>query len=404
MKAAIVVIDGIGDRPLKKLGSKTPLEAARRRNLDYIASRAINGLLYPVAPGIRPGSDTAHLSILGYDALSSYTGRGPFEAAGAGIKVKPGDIALRCNFATVDDNLVVLDRRAGRKIPQEEKEVLEKVINEIELEEAEIIFKSTLDHRGALVLRGKNLSDRISDTDPHVEGERIKKAAPLDKSKEAEKTCEILNEVITTAHKKLKTLEINKKREKEGKKQINMLLTRGAGKAPAYQSFSEKYNMKGACIATVALVKGVGRFVGLEGIEVKDDASITELGEAALKTLEKYDFVLLNIKACDDASHDKNPERKIAAIEEIDSMLRIFLEFIGENYLVLLGDHTTSCSRGDHCAEPTPIAIAGPEVRVDDARKFTEREAAKGALGHIRGSEVMPILIDLLNRSEKFGA
>jgi len=404
MKAAIIVIDGIADRPIKKLGNKTPLESARRRNFDYIASRAINGLLYPVAPGVRPGSDTAHLSILGYDALTSYTGRGPFEAAGAGIEVMPGDIAFRCNFATVDDNLVVLDRRAGRKIFPEEKETLEKVINEIELEEAEIIFKTTLDHRGALVLRGKNLSDKISDVDPHAEGERVKKAVPLDKSKEAEKTCKVLNELITTVHKKLKALDINRKREKEGKKQVNMLLTRGAGMAPEYQKFSEKYGISGACIATVALVKGVARFVGLKDIEVSSDASISELGESALKALEKHDFVLLNLKGCDDASHDKDVERKIAVIEEIDGMLRIFLDFIDENYVVLLGDHTSSCTRGDHCAEPTPIAIAGPEVRVDGVRKFTEREAAKGALGHIRGKEVMPILIDLLNRSEKFGA
>ena len=405
MKACIIVLDGIGDRPLKKLGNKTPLEAARRRNLDYIASRGINGLLHAVDIGIRPGSDTAHLSILGYDALSTYTGRGPFEAAGAGIDVKPGDIAFRTNFATVDKNLVVVDRRAGRKIEEEEKKVLEELINSVNIgDDVEIIFKTTLDHRGALVLRGKKLSDKISDSDPHEEGKRVKKIMPTANSEEAKRTSEILNELITTLHKQLKALKINEKRRKQKRKEINMLLLRGAGKAPRYEKFEKRYKLKGACIATVALVRGVGKFLGLDVINVSEKASIKELGELALKTCEKYDFVILNIKHCDDASHDRNEKRKIALIEEIDAMLASFKGFIKENYLAILGDHTTAISRGDHCAEPTPVTIAGPEVRSDNVEKFTEREAAKGALHAIKGNHIMPILIDLLNKSEKFGA
>jgi 2,3-bisphosphoglycerate-independent phosphoglycerate mutase len=168
MKCLLVVCDGMADRPIKELGGKTPLEKANTPNLDSIAKNGVSGIVDTIAPGIRPGSDTAHLAILGYDPLKNYTGRGPFEAAGVGIEVQPGDIALRCNFATVDENEVVLDRRAGRI--GEGTEELAQAINDLKIPGVEIKFKESTKHRGALVLRGEGLSHQVSDSDPHREG------------------------------------------------------------------------------------------------------------------------------------------------------------------------------------------------------------------------------------------
>lgn len=216
MKCIILIIDGMADRPTKENDYKTPLQAAKTPNMDKIAEEGINGIMDPISPGIRVGSDTAHLSILGYDPYKVYTGRGPFEAAGVGVDVKPGDIAFRCNFATVDENFVVLDRRADRI--REGTDKLAETINSMKLEEdVEIIFKESTGHRAVLVLRGENLSDKITDADPKVENKRVKDVKPLDDSFEAKFTASILNKFVKNSYKLLEKHPINLKRIKEGK-------------------------------------------------------------------------------------------------------------------------------------------------------------------------------------------
>jgi len=193
-KALILIGDGMGDRPVSQLGGKTPLEVAQTPNLDRIAREGECGLMDPIAPGIRAGSDTSHLAILGYDPFECYTGRGPFEALGIGMDVKPGDIAFRCNFATVDEDLVVLDRRAGR-IREGTHELAEALNEEIgEIEGVRCIVKESVEHRAALILRGEGLGDKVSDVDPHETGRKIHEAEGEDEP--SRRAARVLNEFV----------------------------------------------------------------------------------------------------------------------------------------------------------------------------------------------------------------
>jgi len=402
MKCLLVICDGMADRPVKALSGRTPLEAAKTKNLDALAKSGIMGIVDTIAPGIRPGSDTAHLAILGYDPVVYYTGRGPFEAAGVGLDVRPGEIAIRCNFATVDEAGVLVDRRAGR-ISEGTVELAE-AINGTVIPGIGIRFKASIGHRCALVIGGEGLSPNVSESDPHSEGVKPHRVEPLDRSLEAKHTADMLNRFIRECGKVLASHPVNAKRVSEGMKPANTLLLRGAGVAPSIASFGEKYGLKAGCIATMALVRGVGRFCGLSVVGADVETDISGLVKMALDATSEYDFVLLNIKAADDATHDGDAEKKIVAIEEIDRALGGLMDFTGENYLAVLSDHTSSISRRDHTGDPVPILIAGPEVRCDDTSVFTERAAAKGGLCRIRGQDIMNILIDLMNRSEKFGA
>lgn len=387
MKALMLICNGIADRPLKELRGKTPLEVARHENMDKLARGGVSGIVDPIAPGVRAGSDTSHLAILGYNPYEVYTGRGPFEAAGLGLELKQDDIAFRCNFATVDENLVVKDRRAGR-ITNTEK--LASVINEIKIPKVRAIFKS-VGYRGALVLRGEGLSHRISDSDPHLVGEKVHPIRPLDNSKEAKYTSELVN---TFSKKVYETLK--------GESPANMLLLRGCGRTPKLEPFEKKYGISGACMATTAIIKGIAKLAGMNVLQV--EADYIARGEQALKELGNVDFLLLNIKEADEAAHDHDFRKKIELIEKIDEMVRQFLEFSRENYLLLLSDHTTPVSVGDHTGDAVPVTICGPEIRTDDVKEFNERAVTKGGLGRIRGQDLMPILLDLMNKSEKFGA
>jgi 2,3-bisphosphoglycerate-independent phosphoglycerate mutase len=400
MKVLMLVCDGMADRPLKELKDRTPLEVARRENMDTLASKGINGILDPIAPGVRVGSDTTHLALLGYNPYDFYTGRGPFEALGAGLEVRKGDIAFRVNFATVDEDMVVLDRRAGRI--NEGTDKLAEAINRIRLPGVEVIFKESTGHRGALVMRGEELSCEVSDSDPHEPGRRVLEVKALSSSPNAAKTARLVNEFSRKAREVLKNHEVNAARQRRGLKPANMLLLRGCGVAMDIPSFEEKHGLRAGCMATTGLLRGIARSVGMELLETPEEYA--ERVVQGLRYLEKHDFLLLNIKEPDEAAHDGNPERKIELIETIDEALAPLLGYIEENYLLLLSDHTTATSYGDHTGDPVPVLIAGPGVRCDDVKAFDERSAAKGGLGRIRGRDLMPILLDLLNKSEKFGA
>ncbi len=398
MKALVVVCDGLADRPVKSLGGKTPLEAASTPNLDRLASRGITGIVDPVAPGIRAGSDTSHLAILGYDPCEVYTGRGPFEAAGMGIELHRGDIAWRCNFATVDENLIVMDRRAGRI---EDTSRLIEALRDIRLPGVEVELAS-LAYRCALVFRGEGLSHRVGDTDPHTTGVKVHPAEPLEDTPEARRTARLLEEFTTRAYEILKDHEVNRERRRKNLPPANYLLTRGAGVVPDLESFHSRYGMTGACIATTAIIRGIARLAGMRVLRAERE--YTARAKQALAALEEVDFLLMNIKEADEAGHDHSPEKKVEVIEAIDEMMAEFLEFVRDNYLVVMSDHTTPCSVGDHTGDVVPVLIAGPEVRTDTVVAFGERACAGGGLGRIRGLDLMPILLDLLNKTEKFGA
>ncbi len=399
MKIVFIVFDGLADRPIKELGNKTPLEVADKPNLDKLAKRGINGLLDIISPGKRIGSDVAHLSILGYDPYKYYTGRGPLEASGIGLELNSDDVAFRANFATVSEDFTVIDRRAGRI--SEGTEELEKAINEIDIG-VDFIFKASVAHRGVLVLRGKGLSDKVSDTDPHEVGVKVMEAKPLENTAEAKRTAEIINEFTRKVYEVLNNHRVNVERVRKGKLKANMILLRGAGRTPCFEPFKERYGINGACIAKTAIIKGIARLLGMEVIDSRED--FMERGKQVFEALERNDFVLLNIKEPDEAGHDGNYERKIKIIEEADKMIGMFLDYVEENYLVVLSDHTTPVSFRDHTGDEVPILIAGPEVRSDDVTTFSERSVYKGYLNRIRALDLMTYMLNLTNRLEKYGA
>lgn len=406
MKAILLISDGMADRPIKELGDKTPLEVANKPNIDKIAKLGECGLMDLISPGIRIGSDTAHLSILGYDPYKTYTGRGPFEAAGIGLDVKKGDISFRCNFATIDEDDIILDRRAGR-IAEGTKDLAD-VLNGIKIEDVTCYFKESTAHRAALVLRGEGLGHKVSDVDPHNEGVRFNKAKPLDE--ESKKTAKVLNEFVKKSHELLNVHHINIKRRREGKLPANIILPRGGGLAPHLENFYEKYKLKSACIVEVGLIKGIGRYLGMDVIDVKEatgglDTDVLAIAKSVIEALKSYDFILCNVKGCDVAGHDGKVNAKIKMIEEIDKMIGFLLENISsDTYLVFTADHSTPISVKDHSGDGVPIVFYGSEVRVDKIEKFDERSVVGGGLGRITGKDVMNLICNLLNVSEKFGA
>ena len=249
-KILIFICDGVADRPVAELGGKTPLEAARTPNFDRIARAGENGLLDPIAPGIPAGSDTSHLALLGYDPYEYYTGRGPFEALGVGMDVRPGDVAFRCNFATVeerDGRLVVVDRRAGR-ITEGTAELVAP-LNGVELDGVKCYVKESTAHRAALVFRGDGLGAEVSDVDPHEEGAAVAEATGA--NAESQKTAAVLNEFVELSHEKLEGHAVNREREKRGLPPANIILPRGAGLAPHIPPLTRLYNLTAAAVVEV---------------------------------------------------------------------------------------------------------------------------------------------------------
>ena len=375
MKGIVLIMDGMGDRPIKELNNQTPLQAANTPNMDKMACEGITGIMDSIAPGIIPGSDTAHLSILGYNPYEVYTGRGPFEANGVGVDVLPGDIAFRCNFSTADENLIVTDRRAGR-IKEGTKDIVE-VLNTMVLDDypdVKIIFKESTGHRAVLVLRGEGLSDKVSDADPKVEGNKPKEVKALDESKEAAKTADILNQLVNKSYEMIKDHPVNVKRIEEGKPPANIIIPRGAGEVPVVDSLNEKYEVNSACIAETGLINS------------------------------DHDFFLINIDGADEAGHDGQIKEKKEFIEKVDEVVMSELIKLEDVYIFLTADHSTPISVLNHSGDPVPVLIRGPEVRVDDVCEFSEVACAKGGLNRIRGSDVMNIMMDLMNYAHKFGA
>lgn len=405
MPLLMFIVDGLPDRPIN---GKTPLSVAKKPNLDKIAEMGINGIMDTISPGIRPGSDTSHLALLGYDPYKFYTGRGPIEAAGVGLELKPGDIAFRANFATVVGNggvfdKVVVDRRAGRI---EDTEELINALNEIELPVDFEVARAT-GHRAVVVFRG-NFSAELSETDPKVVGEKVKKCKPL--NEKAREIAEIVNEFTQKAHEVLEKHPLNAEREKRGLPKANAILLRGAGVMKEIPSFRERFGLKLAVVSATALIKGVGRIVGGEvftpqGATGNKKTDIGAKLNTALELLESYDVVLLHLKAPDEIGHDKDFEGKVEFIERLDVQLgKLFELDFSKNCLIVTSDHSTPVSVGEHTADPVIVSIVHEGVRVDEVKKFTEFDAPKGGLCRIRGMDLLNIALDLLNLSKKFGA
>ena len=409
----MVICDGMADRPINELDWKTPLEAAHKPSLNQIAKTGICGIMDPIAPGVPPGSDTATLALLGYDVLKVYSGRGALEAIGSGINVSPSDIAFRCNFATVNENLVVLDRRAGR-IANEDAAKLAEALQKIRLEKpfVKFLFQNTIQDRAVLVIRGRpRLSTAVSDSDPENVGAKVLEIKPLDESSEAKLAARIVNELMRKFYKALKNHPLNKKRVERGLPQANIVLCRGAGTIPNIKTLPELYGISAACVAATPLIRGVCNVVGMKLIDVKGatgtpQTDFTAKAKATIQTLKTCDFVLLHVKAPDVASHDGNVKQKVKLIEKIDHMIGYVLDNIDLDLtcLAVTADHTTSLMTKKHEGDPVPIAITSPYVRRDAVEEFDERSCAAGGLNRIRGMDLMPTLMSLIGKTKKFGA
>ena len=400
-KILFVVLDGAADRPT--VAATTPLKAATTPFFDRLAQDGILGIMDVIAPGTPPGSDTAHLSLLGYPVDKVYTGRGPFEAAGVGIKVRPGDIAFRGNFATVKDGIVV-DRRAGRI--DDTKSLSDAIREQLDLD-CEFLFKESAGHRAVLVLRGEGLSPKITQTDPKHVGPFLY-SKPIAKDASARRTAKIVNDFTRQVSLILGNHPVNVERSRSNLLPANAVLLRGVGSVPHLVPFEKRTGLKAAVIAATALVIGIGILTGMTYIPTKGatghiDSNIDEKVKNVNEALKRYTFVLLNIKGADEAGHDGDFNAKTHFLERVDRALSN-LEIDDETLVVITADHTTPISLKEHSGDPVPFLIRGQGVRADQTSVFNEYIAATGGMDRICGRDIMPVLTDLLGKGVKFGA
>jgi 2,3-bisphosphoglycerate-independent phosphoglycerate mutase len=416
-KAVILIGDGMADRPVPALDGKTPLESADTPNLDRIAADGECGQMDPIAPGVRAGSDTSHLAILGYDPFKVYTGRGPFEALGIGMDVQRGDICFRCNFTTIEGDLrltddgafegaKVVDRRAQRIA--EGTADLAAAVNGIAIDGVACFVKESVEHRAALVLRGEGLGARVSDVDPHEAN--LPPHASEGGDDASRKTAHIVNQFVLRSWEALKDHPVNKQRASDGKLPANVLLPRGAGIAPDLEPFQDRYGIAGACVVETGLIAGIGRYLAMtvpdiEGATGGMDTDEIALAKAVIQMLRDHDFVLCNLKAPDLGGHDSTPDTKVKAAGMMDNLAGYVLDNMPpDTHLAVTADHCTPISFGDHTGDTVPIAIRGPNVRPDSVASFGERPVIAGGLARIRGFDIMPILTNLMGVQEKYGA
>ncbi len=412
-QALLVIADGMGDLPNPTLNQQTPLEFAHTPHLAALASQGLFGNIHPVTPGVPVGTDVGHLAIFGYDPYQVYTGRGPIEAYGANIEMQPDDIAFRGNFATVDDELTVLDRRAERIC--ERTDELAASIDGIRLSDGTLVIARALSaHRVAVVFRGSGLSVNVVTSDPGTakEGQKVTKAVPKDTTLEAAHTATLINEFSEKCFAILSLHSVNAERQSLKKSPANMILLRGIGVKIKAPKVTEQYGIRGACIAGDRTVLGIAR---MSGLDVFHEASFTAgfdtdfLGKADLalsKLNQGYDWVVLHVKAPDLAGHDDLPEVKVQMAEKMDQMLGYMLEHLDleQTYIGFTSDHSTPCCRRDHSGDPVATFFAGADVRKQSLNGFGEKYLSHGALNNLTGRDFFRIQMDHLGAVKKFGA
>src|SRR6266702_3853637 len=292
-KIVLVVLDGLGDIATKEQNYLTPLEAATTPNLDAIAKNSAQGRLIPAAPGITPGSGPGHLGLFGYDPLEFQVGRGVIEALGLGVELKPGDVCARANFATLDAQGIVTDRRAGR-IPTETCEKLCAMLSAKikKIGDTEILIKAGKEHRFVVIFRGKGLEGPLTDADPNREGFAVPAVKPRDpKNAKQKKMAKLIADFYKAA------LPVIAK-----EKPANGFLMRGIAHQPEMPLFEERYRLKPACLAVYPMYKGLAQLVGMAKIE--GPQTIAEQFERYLTEFDNYGFFFIHYKHTDKAGED----------------------------------------------------------------------------------------------------
>jgi 2,3-bisphosphoglycerate-independent phosphoglycerate mutase len=400
MKYIVVLGDGMADRPVKELGGQTPLEAARKPGMDFVAREGRCGMLQTLREDMPLGSDIANLSIFGYDPRKYYPGgRGPLEAASLGIKLGPKDIAFRCNLINQKDGRIV-DYSGGHISTNEAKKLIRKINKRFGSKEIEFIAGTG--YRHIMVLRNANIEYKDLDAiPPHdITGEKIEDNLIKPLSKKAEKTANKLNSIMKESVSFLESEEVNKKRKKEKILSANMLWFWGAGRKVSIPSFKSKYGIDGSIISAVDLLKGIGSFIGLEVIKVPGingylDTNYSAKAQYALKALKKKDFVYIHVEAPDEMGHEGKVLEKIKAIEEIDEKIvsKILKELNGTDFtLAILPDHATPLEVRTHTSEAVPYAIYSTKSKGDSVNAYSEKDCLKGSFGLRDGKEFMNLV------------
>jgi len=387
-KIVLLVMDGLGGLPVPP-ADLTSLEAARTPNMDRLAAEGSLGRTVPIRPGITPGSGPAHLALFGYDPLHYLVGRGVMEALGIGMQVAPGDVAARGNFCTLDTQGLISDRRAGRIASEEGKTIVE-ALQGIRLDGAQAEVRHVKEYRFALVLRGAGLAGEIEDTDPQVAG-----AAPLPavaREQASQKAARLFNDWVAQAQKIL---------AKQPK--ANGLTLRGFGSDPKLPTYQEAYGLRAACVAVYPMYRGVSKLVGMDVIQFSGETPEDEFAAAA-SVWGDYDFIFIHVKKTDSMGEDGNFAGKVQVIESVDQALPILLK-LKPDVIAITGDHSTPVPMRSHSWHPVPLLLwSARQAFPDNQTQFGERNCAKGGLGTIPATDLMPLLLAHSGRLEKFGA
>jgi 2,3-bisphosphoglycerate-independent phosphoglycerate mutase len=391
MKYIVIVPDGASDYPLDILGGKTPLEVADTPFMDSLAKEGLLGRVKTVPRGFSPSSDIANLSLLGYDPKTYYTGRGPLEAANLGVKLGDNDYALRCNLITEAEGKH-LDYSAGH-ITDREAKILIDYLNE-NLAREDIHFYQGKSYRNLMVIRKASSLDldKLKYFPPHdIMGKEINKHFPRGKNKD------IIISLIQRSHTLLKDHEINKVRIDLKENPANMIWLWGCGKNPNMPLFEQKYNIKGAVISAVDLIKGIGRIIGLKVLDIEGatgyyDTNYQGKAEAGIKALEEVDFIFIHIEATDEAGHNKDLRMKITCLERIDKLVvgTVLNNIRDKDFKILITpDHPTPISKRTHTEEPVPFLIYPKEEEAGSFSSYCEKEAANSRLYFDCGEDLM---------------
>ncbi|MDP3780701.1 MAG: alkaline phosphatase family protein [Nitrosopumilaceae archaeon] len=413
------MLDGVGDLPHPDLKGKTPLDSAVTPNLDILAKNGTMGEVISVGKGIAPESDIAVFNMLGYRFQhANYVGRGVIEAIGVGIDFKDGDLALRGNFATIDDNRIITDRRAGRRIERDDAIEISKEIQEktkFSNPNASVVVAPTIGHRVTVRIRceGEMLSSDITNTDPayaRVDGMgiakavsdflKIEKCLPLNESPSARLTADLVNEFTEKSLTIMKQSLVNKKRKESNKKLLNSIILRDAGnRYPHTQPINELYSMKFSCIVDMPVELGISEVLKMKAFKAGGLADYEEKAKVAAQSMETQNAIYVHLKGPDEFGHDGDAIGKMKNIEEIDKrFFGTLLDNIDSSKIaiVISADHSTPCINKGHSDDPVPLLASGDFIKKDKTSRFTEIEAKKGNIGLIEGAEVVTTALNLI--------
>ncbi|MBN2046067.1 MAG: 2,3-bisphosphoglycerate-independent phosphoglycerate mutase [Anaerolineales bacterium] len=387
-KIVLLVMDGLGGLPMEA-GGKTELEAAHSPNMDRLAAEGTLGQTIPVRPGVTPGSGPAHLSLFGYDPIEYKIGRGALEACGVGENIKAGDIAVRCNFCTLDRDGKITDRRAGR-IPTEEALPIIEKLKTIQVPGVEVTVRHVKEYRFAIVMRGEGLSPEIDDTDPQDTGVEPLPITAIDPK--ADKTAALFRQWSDQARKIL-----------SDEPKANFFTMRGFATDPGLPPFPEVFGLRAACVAVYPMYKGVSDLVGMDVIKFEGEYPTDEFA-AVKRVWEDYDFFFIHIKKTDSMGEDGNFDGKAKVIESVDQALPELLA-LKPDVVMITGDHSTPSRMRSHSWHPVPFLLWSPALGLaDNQDHFGERACQLGGLGTFHATQTIPLGLAHAGKLLKYGA